>query len=57
MKAGKETRMNKDLQKNKADALDAYKAAKAAYLENMNSKNWIAFCNAKTNCMRLGFRI
>lgn len=49
--------MNKDLQKNKADALDAYKAAKAAYLENMNSKNWITFCNAKTDCMRLGIRI
>ena len=49
--------MNKDLQENKADALNTYKAAKAAYLENMNNKNWISFCDAKVNCIRLGIRI
>lgn len=48
---------NKNLQQRKADALEAYKAAKTAYLENRNNKNWIVFCDAKTSCMRLGIRI
>lgn len=41
----------------KENALNVYKKAKKAYLENRTSENWIAFCNAKTNCMRLGVRI
>ncbi|MCR5753646.1 MAG: hypothetical protein K6G30_02370 [Acetatifactor sp.] len=35
-------------------ALEAYKAAKTAYLQDMTQENWIAFCNAKMVCMRLG---
>ena len=46
-----------DMYMNKAEALKNYKEAKAEYLKNMTNKNWIAFCNAKTNCMRLGVRI
>ena len=41
----------------KETALNTYKEAKKAYLENRTNENWIAFCNAKTNCMRLGVRI
>lgn len=47
----------KDLQARKADALEAYKAAKKAYIEDMNRENWIAFCKAERNCMLLGVRI
>ena len=43
-----------DLIKSKENALKAYKEAKKAYLENMTSENWKAFCNAKIVCMRLG---
>ena len=43
-----------DLIKRKENALKAYKEAKKAYLENMTSENWKAFCNAKIACMRLG---
>ena len=43
-----------NLQENKENALNAYKEAKKAYLENMTSENWKAFCNAKIVCMRLG---
>lgn len=39
------------------NALENYKNAKKAYLENRTNENWIAFCNAKTLCMRLGVRI
>lgn len=42
---------------NKETALNNYKEAKKAYLENRTNENWIAFCEAKTNCMRLGVRI
>ena len=38
-------------------ALREYKEAKKKYLENMTNENWKKFCNAKTNCMRLGARI
>lgn len=44
----------------KAEALRIYKEAKAQIqtLEDMkNPKKWIAFCEAKKNCMRLGVRI
>ena len=42
---------------NKETALNNYKETKQAYLENRTNENWIAFCKAKTNCMRLGIRI
>lgn len=42
------------LKTQKADALDAYKLAKNEYLNNPTKENWISFCDAKTNCMRLG---
>ena len=42
---------------NKEEALRIYKEAKEKYLEDMTDENWIEFCDAKTNCMRLGIRI
>lgn len=45
------------LQLQKAAALAAYKEARAAYLADMTDANWIAFCDAKILCMRLGVRI
>lgn len=47
----------KNLQTSKVNALEAYKAAKKAYLENMSRENWIAFCEAKSVCMKLGVKI
>ena len=41
----------------KIEALNKYKEAKKAYLEDMTNENWIAFCEAKRTCMRLGVRI
>ena len=41
----------------KENALATYKEAKKAYLENRTSENWIAFCDAKNACMKLGVRI
>lgn len=53
-----------DLQKKKADALTAYKAAKADFLATVTKENikgdwekWKAFCIAQKNCMLLGVRI
>lgn len=42
---------------NKEEALRNYKEAKKAYIENRTNENWIKFCEAKSNCMRLGVRI
>lgn len=44
----------KNLDQKKADAKQAYKEARKAYLSNMNSENWRAFCDAKRVCMQLG---
>lgn len=41
----------------KIKALENYKAATKAYLQDMTEKNWIAFCDAKKTCMLLGIRI
>lgn len=38
----------------KAQAKAAYKAAKARYMETASKADWIAFCDAKRLCMRLG---
>lgn len=46
-----------NLQIRKAEALETYKEAKKAYLEDMSNENWIAFCDAKRTCMLLGVRI
>lgn len=35
-------------------AKEAYKAAKAKYLETMSKQDWVAFCDAKKACMLLG---
>lgn len=54
----------KNLQAEKADALAAYKAAKADFLETVTSENlkgdfgkWKFFCSKKADCMKLGVRI
>ena len=44
----------KNIEQKKADAKQAYKEAKKAYLENMSNENWRAFCDAKRVCMSLG---
>ena len=45
------------LKEKKETALKDYKVARKNYLENMSNDNWIKFCDAKTNCMKLGIRI
>lgn len=47
----------KSLMTDKAIALQNYKETKAAYKANMNSENWVRFCEAKTTCRLLGVRI
>lgn len=47
----------KELEVKKATALENYKESKKNYIDNMNKGNWIAFCNAKKECMMLGVRI
>lgn len=54
----------KNLQAKKVDALAAYKAAKAVFLETVTSENlkgdfekWKIFCGKKADCMKLGVRI
>jgi len=41
----------------KDKALNNYREAKIAYLENRTNENWVKFCNAKRECMLLGIRI
>lgn len=45
------------LENRKNTALENYKEAKKTYLKDRTNENWISFCNAKTECMRLGVRI
>ncbi len=42
---------------NKEVALKVYKDCKEQYLKDQTAENWKKFCEAKTNCMRLGVRI
>lgn len=42
---------------NRETALNNYKNAKVEYLNNPTKKNWIAFCDCKRECMRLGIRL
>ena len=46
--------ITKDLETKKAEALQKYKEARNAYLENTTNENWIAFCDAKIVCRYLG---
>ena len=41
----------------KNNALNKYREARKAYLENKTNDNWIKFCNAKRECMLLGIRL
>lgn len=45
------------LEQKKTEALKKYKEAKENYLNSPSKENWIKFCDAKANCMRLGVRI
>ena len=45
------------MEKSKIKALEIYKEAKMNYLQDMNEENWIAFCDAKKECMLLGIII
>ena len=42
------------LTEQKRAALEAYKIAKARYMESMSKADWVALCNAKRVCMMLG---
>lgn len=42
------------LKEQKQKALEELKKARKAYLENNSKENWIAFCDARRNCMLLG---
>ena len=44
----------KNIEQKKADAKQAYKEAKKAYLENMSNENWKTFSDTKKACMMLG---
>ena len=44
----------KNIEQKKADAKQAYKEAKKAYLENMSNEHSKAFCDTKKACMLLG---
>lgn len=53
-----------NLNESKANALNAYKAAKMAWMETVTKENikgdfekWKIFCDAEAGCMRLGVRI
>ena len=53
-----------NLQTGKINALEAYKAAKMAWMKTVSKENikgdfekWKIFCSAKSDCMRLGVRI
>ena len=45
------------IQTDKKQALQAYKDTKAAWHADPSRVNWIAFCDAKITCRRLGVLI
>lgn len=45
------------LEARKTKALEEYKKARENHMKNATNENWIAFCNAKRNCMLLGVRV
>lgn len=49
--------MKMTLNEKKAEAKAKYIAAKARYMETMDKADWVAFCEAKRECMLLGVRI
>lgn len=46
--------MKTKLDLEKKEALEKYKEAKQAYMNDMSQKNWIAYCDKKKACMLLG---
>ena len=49
--------MKMTLNEKKAEAKSKYIASKARYMETMDKADWIAFCEAKRECMLLGVKI
>lgn len=56
--------MMNELQTKKAEALEAYKLAKAEFMATVTKENikgdwgkWVSFCECEKNCMKLGCRI
>ena len=47
----------KTLEEKKEIARSEYKEARTACLEDMSKENWQRFCEAQSNCMRLGVLI
>lgn len=47
----------KTIQTDKRQALQVYKDTKAAWHADPSRDNWIAFCDAKITCRRLGVMI
>ena len=52
----KESEVNK-METRKNEAKRNYIEARNNYMENRTNENWIAFCNAKILCRRLGVLI
>ena len=46
--------ITKDLNTSKKEALQEYKKAYRAYMENRTEENWIAFCDIRILCRHLG---
>ena len=47
----------KTLEEKKEIARIEYKETRKAYLADMSKENWLRFCEAQNNCMRLGVLI
>lgn len=47
----------KTLEEKKQIARNEYKETRKAYLADMSKENWLRFCEAQNNCMRLGVLI
>lgn len=45
------------LEQKKEAAWSEFRKARKAYLADMSKENWLRFCEAKSNCMRLGVLI
>jgi hypothetical protein len=47
----------RQLEDRKGAAKAVYMKARANYIADMSSENWLTLCEAKRTCMRLGVRI
>ena len=47
----------KTLEEKKEIARNEYKETRKAYFADMSKENWLRFCEAKINCIRLGVLI